>query len=29
LQRRRAFKQAGGLHSSIAVHALEKARQHE
>ena len=29
LQRRRAFKQAGGLHSSIAVHALEKARHHE
>jgi hypothetical protein len=26
LQRRRAFKQAGGSHSSIAMHALEKAR---
>lgn len=29
LQRRRAFKQAGGLHSSIAAHALEKARHHK
>ena len=29
LQRRRAFKQAGGLDSSIAVYALEKARHHE
>lgn len=29
LQRRRAFKQAGGSHSSMAVHALEKARQHK
>lgn len=29
LQRRRAFKQAGGSHSSIAAHALEKARQHK
>jgi hypothetical protein len=29
LQRRRAFKQAGGVHSSIAVHALEKARHHK
>jgi hypothetical protein len=29
LQRRRAFKQAGGLHSSIALHAIEKARQHK
>jgi hypothetical protein len=26
LQRRRAFKQAGGSHSSIAMHALKKAR---
>ena len=29
LQRRRAFKQAGGSHSSMATHALEKARQHK
>jgi hypothetical protein len=29
LQRRRAFKQAGGQHSSIALHALDKARQHK
>ncbi|MCK6627423.1 MAG: hypothetical protein L6R45_19870 [Anaerolineae bacterium] len=29
LQRRRAFKQAGGSHSSMAAHALEKARQHK
>jgi hypothetical protein len=29
LQRRRAFKQAGGSHSSMAVYALEKARQHK
>ena len=29
LQRRRAFKQAGGLHSSIADHALKKARHHK
>jgi hypothetical protein len=26
-QRRRAFKQAGGLQSSVALRALEKARQ--
>lgn len=29
LQRRRAFKQAGGSHSSMATYALEKARQHK
>ncbi len=29
LQRRRAFKQSGGLHSSIALHAIKKARQHK
>jgi hypothetical protein len=28
-QRRRAFKQAGGPHSSIAIHALKKARHHK
>jgi hypothetical protein len=29
LQRRRAFNQAGGSQSSIAMYALEKARQHK
>lgn len=29
LQRRRAFKQAGGSHSSIAMYALDKARHHK
>ncbi len=29
LQRRRTFKQGGGSDSSIAAHALEKARQHK
>lgn len=29
IQRRRAFNQAGGSHSSIAMYALEKARQHK
>jgi hypothetical protein len=29
LQRRRAFNQAGGSHSSMAMYALEKARQHK
>lgn len=29
LQRRRAFKQSGGSDSSMAAHALEKARQHK
>lgn len=29
LQRRRAFKKAGGPRSSIALYALEKARHHK
>jgi hypothetical protein len=29
LQRRRTFKQGGGSHSSVATHAIEKARQHK